>query len=102
MYHCSNAPFSNLALDGVSNGHFNHFIECSYAEVGRRSIPDDHTLVYVNVDKMGASAAVGFPVGFGVFVCQLVSSMVIGGDLHLLPAFVLLQFHAGAWRSYFI
>lgn len=47
---------------------------------------------------MGAGTAVGFPVGFGVFVCQLVSSMVIGGDLHLLPAFVLFQFHTGAWR----
>lgn len=54
--------------------------------------------MHVNVDKMGAGTAVGFPVGFGVFVCQLVSSMVIGGDLHLLPAFVLFQFHTGAWR----
>lgn len=55
--------------------------------------------MHVNVDKMGAGTAVGFPVGFGVFVCQLVSSMVIGGDLHLLPAFVLFQFHTGAWRT---
>lgn len=54
--------------------------------------------MHVDVDKMGTCAAIGLPVGFGVFVSELVGSMVIRGHLQLLPAFVLLEFHTGPWR----
>lgn len=58
-------------------------------------VPDDDSFVHVDVDEVRAGAAVGLPVGFGVLVGQFVGSMVIGRDLHLLPALVLLQLHAG-------
>lgn len=58
--------------------------------------PDDDSFVHVDVDEMRASAAVGFPVGFGVFVSQLVSSVMIGRDVHLLPALIFRQLHTGA------
>lgn len=51
--------------------------------------------MHVDVDEVRAGAAVGLPVGFGVLVGQFVSSMVIGRDVHLLPALILLQLHAG-------
>lgn len=56
-------------------------------------VPNHHPLVHVDVDKMGTCAAIGLPVRFGVLVSELVGSMVIRGNLHFLPALVLLEFH---------
>lgn len=58
--------------------------------------PDDHAFVHVDVDEVRAGAAIWFPVGFWVLIGQLISSMVIGRNLHLLPAFVFLQLHTGS------
>lgn len=68
-------------------------------ELGPR-LPDDDASVHEDVDEVRAGAAVGLPVGFRVLVGQLVRSMVIGRHLHLLPAFVLLQLHAGPWTQH--
>lgn len=46
---------------------------------------------------MGASAAVGLPVGLGVAVRQLAGPVWVRGHLHFLPAPVLLHLHTGAW-----
>lgn len=64
------------------------------------SVPDDDSFVHVDVDEVRAGAAVRLPVGFGVLVGQFVSSMVIGRDVHLLPALILLQLHAGTWTQH--
>lgn len=56
----------------------------------RAGVPDDDSFVHVDIDEVRAGAAVGLPVGFWVFVGQFICSMMIRGDLHLLPAFVLL------------
>lgn len=46
---------------------------------------------------MGASAAVGLPVGLGVAVRQPAGPLWVGGHLHLLPVPVFLHFLTGAW-----
>lgn len=58
--------------------------------------PYENTTAHVQGDVVGASAAIGLPVGLGVAVGQLAGPVRIGRHLHLLPAFVLLHLHAGA------
>lgn len=58
--------------------------------------PNKNTPVHVQGDGVGASAAVGLPVGLGIAVRQLAGPVWIGGHLHLLPAPVFLHFHTGA------
>lgn len=70
----------------------------SLDELGTFFLPDNNSFVHVNIEEMWASAAIGFPVCFGVFVSQFVSSMMIGRHVHLLPALILRQFHTGAWK----
>lgn len=67
-----------------------------YYQLGPSFLPDDNSFVHVNIDEMRASAAIGFPVCFRVFVSQFVSSVMIGRDVHLLPALILRQLHTGA------
>lgn len=50
----------------------------SLGEFGIFVPPDDDSFVHVDIDEMRASATVGFPVGFGIFVSQFVRSMMIG------------------------
>lgn len=72
-------------------------LSCSlYYQLGNSFLPDDNSFVHVNIDEVRASAAVGFPVCFRVFVRQFVRSMMIGRDVHLLPALILRQLHTGA------
>lgn len=67
----------------------------SISSISQYLIPDDDSFVHVDVDEVRAGAAVGLPVGFGVLVGQFVRSMVIGRNLDLLPALILLQLHTG-------
>lgn len=72
-------------------------LDCSLDyQLGTSFLPDDNSFVHVDIDEMRASAAVGFPVCFRVFVSKFVSSMMIGRDVHLLPALILRQLHTGA------
>lgn len=59
--------------------------------------PNKNTTMHVQGDEVGASTAVGLPVGLGVAVCQLAGPVRVGGHLHLLPALVLFYFHTGAY-----
>lgn len=63
------------------------------------ALPDHHPALHVDGDVVGAGAAVRLPVGLGVPVRQLAGTVRVGGDLHLLPALVLLHLHAGACRE---
>jgi hypothetical protein len=59
--------------------------------------PNKNTTVHVQGDVVGASAAIGLPVGLGIAIHKFAGPVRVGRHLHLLPALVLLHFHAGAW-----
>lgn len=61
------------------------------------SVPDEDILVHVQGDGVGASAATGLPVGFGVAVSQLAGLVWVGGHLYSLTVPIFLYFLTGAW-----
>jgi hypothetical protein len=70
---------------------------CVARHMQGRRLPDVDTLAHVQGDGVTACTTLGLPVGLGIAVRQSAGPVRVGRHLHLLPALVLLHFHAGAW-----